>query len=41
MTKGPQALKAKPAIAFQEIVDIAVTSSCISARNCSLNRLVL
>jgi len=40
-TKGPQALKAKPATAFPEIVYITVILSCVSARNRSLNRLNL
>jgi len=39
--KSSQALKAKPATAFPEIVYITVILSCVSARNCSLHRLKL
>jgi len=39
--KGPQALMAKPATTFPEIVYITVILSYVSASNCSLNHLNL
>jgi len=41
ITKGPQALKAKPATAFPEIVYITVILRFLYTSNCSLNRLSL
>jgi len=41
ITKGPQALTAKPATAIPEIVHITVIFCYVSANNCSLNRLNL
>ena len=41
ITKGPQALTAKPAAVFPEFVYIIVILSYVFARNCSPNRLNL
>jgi len=41
MTKGLQALTAKPVRAFLGIIYITVILSYVSASNCSLNRLNL